>query len=225
MFWAWLAVSVTAGYLCGSVSFAILVTRIRTGNDIRQLGNRNPGTANVGRSLGRGWGALVLLGDVLKCLLPMLAGRALFFSGSDAAAILAVYSIGWAAMAGHCRPVFYGFRGGGGIAVSLPIYFFFVPVEFALSIAAGGLVTFLFVRNVSFRVGRWLPMIFITIAPFLTLAATLTVSVPLGRVARIGGHPWSVLVGVFATTLVLWAFNLRLIVASLSNPQAPIERH
>jgi glycerol-3-phosphate acyltransferase PlsY len=224
MSWAWLAFSVAVGYLFGSINFAILLTRMRTGNDIRQLGNRNPGTPNVGRTLGRGWGALVLLGDVLKCLLPMLAGRLLFFPGSDAASILAVYAIGCAAIAGHCRPVFHGFRGGGGVATSLPVYLFFIPVEFAFSMALGGLVTFLFVRNVSFRVGRWLPMIFITIAPFVALAASLTVSVPLGGIARIGGHPWSVLVGVSATTLVVHAFNIRLTIASLSNPRALTER-
>jgi hypothetical protein len=67
-------------------------------------------------------------------------------------------------------------------------------------------------------------MAFITIAPFLTLAVTLTVSVPLGGIARIGGHPWSILVGVFATTLILWAFNLRLVAASLKNPRTPTER-
>jgi hypothetical protein len=90
--------------------------------------------------------------------------------------------------------------------------------------AVGGLVTFLFVRNVSFRIGRWLPMIFVTIAPFLTLALNFAVSVPLGGVARLGGHPGSVLVGVFATTILLHAFNLRLTIASLSNPAAPTER-
>jgi glycerol-3-phosphate acyltransferase PlsY len=224
MFWTWLAVGVAAGYLCGSVSFAILVTRFHTGEDIRQLGTRNPGTANVGRSLGRGWGTLVLLGDVAKCLLPMLAGRLLVFPGMDPGAILAVYAIGLAAVAGHCRPVFHGFRGGGGVAAALPIYFFFTPVEFALSMAVGGLVTFFFVRNASYRIGRWFPMIAVTIAPFLTLALNFAVSLPLGGIARLGGHPASVLVGVSATTVVLHAFNLRLTIASLSNPAAPTER-
>jgi glycerol-3-phosphate acyltransferase PlsY len=224
MFWTWLALGMAAGYLCGSVNFAILVTRLRTGKDIRELGNRNPGTANVGRTLGRGWGTVVFFGDMAKALLPMLAGRLLFFSGPDPASILATYAIGWAAIAGHCRPLYHGFRGGGGVASSLPIYFFYTPGEFALAMALGALVTFLFVRNVSFRIGRWMPMIFVTIAPFITLPAALFIPEPLGGFAHVGGHAWSEPVGVFATTLILHAFNLPLTIASLTNPRAETER-
>ena len=46
-------------YASGSVNYAIVVTRIVAGKDIRELGNKNPGTANVGRNLGRGWAAVV----------------------------------------------------------------------------------------------------------------------------------------------------------------------
>ncbi len=225
MYAAWLAVGIVGAYLCGSVSFAIILTRALTGQDIRGLGNRNPGTANVGRTLGRGWGALVFMGDMIKSLVPMLAARLLVFTGGDSASILAVYAIGCAAIVGHCRPALHGFRGGGGVASSLPIYFFFTPVEMALSIALGAAVTFLFVRNVAFRVGRWMPMIFVTIAPLLTLILSLTVPVDLTGPLRIGGEPWSVIAGLFATTLLLHGFNLRLTVASLTDPRAQTARH
>jgi glycerol-3-phosphate acyltransferase PlsY len=221
---AWLALLVPAAYLSGSVSYAILVTRGRTGKDIRDLGNKNPGTANVGRTVGRGWGTLVLLLDVLKGLVPMLAARLLFFPGSGSQAILAVFAVGLAAIVGHCLPLLHGFRGGGGVGTSLGVYFFFTPLEFAASMLLGSLVVFLFIRGVQFRLGRWIPIMFVAIAPFLTLAVNLFVSVPLGAHLSLGGHPWSVTVGVFATSIVVLFFNARLLLATLKNPQEATPR-
>jgi acyl-phosphate glycerol 3-phosphate acyltransferase len=205
------AAMIVAGYLSGSVNLAIIVTRLRTGKDIRDLGNANPGTANVGRTLGRGWGALVLLGDVLKGLIPMLAARLLFFGGDGTVDILAVFAVGLAAIVGHCRPVFYGFRGGGGIAASLPVFSFFAPVEFGASMLLGALIVALFVKNVQFRIGRWIPMMFVAIAPFLTAGVNALVAVPLGEGVSIGGHPWAVPAGMLATSLVVFAFNFKLL--------------
>jgi acyl-phosphate glycerol 3-phosphate acyltransferase len=220
----WLVLVAAGAYLLGSVSFAIIVTRLRTGRDIRTLGNRNPGTANVGRTLGRGWGALVLFLDMGKSLLPMLAARLLLFHGHDPLSLLAVYGVGLAAVTGHCKPVFYGFRGGGGIATALPLFFFFTPVEAAASMLLAGLTVLLFLRGFAFSIGRWLPMLFITLTPLAALAASLTVSVRLGGIARIGGHPWSVVAGLAASALLVWGMNLPLILTVLSDPRAPAAR-
>jgi glycerol-3-phosphate acyltransferase PlsY len=225
MFALWLGLSIVGAYLSGSVSYAILITRARTGRDIRDLGNRNPGTANVGRMLGRGWGALVLLLDVLKALVPMLAARILFFPGPESAAILAVYAVGLAAVIGHCRPLFFELRGGGGVAPSLAVFFFFTPLEFGASLLLGALVVLLFVRRAAFRIGRWIPMMSVVVAPFLTAAAMSLPAVGLGGLVPIGGRPWSVLAGVAATSILLTAFNVPMIAGTLAHPREPTSPH
>lgn len=97
-----------AAYLAGSVNAAVLVARSR-GTDIRAQGSGNPGASNVYRTLGTGPAALVYLLDLLKGFLPALAGLAAGGPGLAAAA-------GLAAVVGHCYPVFFGFRGGKGVA-------------------------------------------------------------------------------------------------------------
>jgi acyl phosphate:glycerol-3-phosphate acyltransferase len=229
MRWLLLLGIALAAYLAGSVNWAVLVTRARTGRDIREMGNRNPGTANVGRSVGRGWGALVLLLDIAKALLPMLAARFLLFTGEDASAgedvfsAAAVYVTAIAALSGHCRPVFFGFRGGGGVASSLAALFFFTPLEAAASLLVGGIVV-AFLPRVAFRVGRWLPVVAITAAPFLVLAAQLLGPLPLTGWLGLGGHPWSVPAGVFAVSATVHAFNLRLVRDTLHRPGEKVER-
>jgi acyl-phosphate glycerol 3-phosphate acyltransferase len=215
MGFAWFALMLAVGYLSGSVNYAIIVTRARTGADIRELGNRNAGTANVGRTIGRGWGAMVYFCDFAKALLPLLAARLLFFTDLGPASTLALFAVGMAAIVGHCRPVFFGFRGGGGIATSMPVYLFFIPVEFTASVLLAALLVALFVRHVEFRLGRWVPILFVTIAPFLTLGLNKALSIPLTRRLSIGGHPWSVLVGVLATSVLILIFNTRILRESI----------
>lgn len=204
-------------YLSGSVNYAIILTRARTGADIRQMGNRNAGTANVGRTIGKGWGAVVYFCDFGKALLPMLAARLVIFRDPSPESVLALFAIGMAAIVGHCRPVFHGFRGGAGIATSMPVYLFFIPVEFTVSMLLAALLVALFVRNVEFRLGRWVPILFVTIAPFLTLAANGALAIPLTERLSIGGHPWSVLVGVFATSVLILFFNTHLLQESFAR--------
>ena len=205
---AWAAM-VAAGYLAGSINTAIIVTRLRAGSDIRTMGTMNPGAANVGRNLGRGWGAVVFLGDVLKALLPMLLARLAFFPGGTSLEILAVCSVGLAAITGHCRPLYHGFRGGGGAASSLPVLFFFAPMESLVSIIAAWLAVLLFVRGVRFRLGRWVPMLFLTLAPLLATTTTLLLDVRITPWLAVGGHPWAVPVGMFAASLLVFGFSFK----------------
>lgn len=206
-----------AGYLLGSVNTAIIVTRLRTGKDIRTLGNENPGTANVGRTLGRGWGALVFASDVLKALLPMLAARLLFFRGDSTGEVLAVFAAGIAAVVGHGRPLFFGFRGGGGAASAMPVVFFFAPVEAMASLLLACLLVLVALRGVRFRLGRWIPMIFMAIAPLLGAAVNALVDVPLGAGVSIGGHPWAVFGGMLAAGLVVLWLSFRAIRQALAD--------
>ncbi|MCB2223730.1 MAG: glycerol-3-phosphate acyltransferase, partial [Actinobacteria bacterium] len=71
----WAVAAVVAGYLIGSVDFGVVVPRL-LGVDIYGVGSGNPGTTNVLRSVGKGWAAVVLIGDLLKGLGAAALGAA-----------------------------------------------------------------------------------------------------------------------------------------------------
>ena len=100
-------------YLLGSVSSAILLSKIMGFEDPRSEGSRNPGATNVLRIAGRKAAFLTLVGDFLKGLIPVLIAAALL------ADPLVVALTAFAAFAGHCFPVFFAFRGGKGVATAL----------------------------------------------------------------------------------------------------------
>jgi glycerol-3-phosphate acyltransferase PlsY len=102
-------------YLLGSVSSAIVVCRLAGLPDPRTEGSGNPGATNVLRYGGRKVAAIVLLGDVLKGLIPVMVARLLELQPP----VVAV--IGVAAFIGHLYPVFFGFKGGKGVATSLGV--------------------------------------------------------------------------------------------------------
>ncbi|MCK7583227.1 MAG: glycerol-3-phosphate 1-O-acyltransferase PlsY [Chromatiales bacterium] len=108
---------IIAAYLLGSVSSAIIVCRLMGLPDPRTQGSNNPGATNVLRIGGKKAAAITLLGDSLKGLIPMLIGHALGASP----AVLA--GIGLAAFIGHLYPVFFGFKGGKGVATALGVQF------------------------------------------------------------------------------------------------------
>jgi acyl phosphate:glycerol-3-phosphate acyltransferase len=108
---------IIAAYLLGSVSSAIIVCRLMGLPDPRTQGSNNPGATNVMRIGGKKPAAITLVGDSLKGLIPMLVGHALGVSP----AVLA--GIGLAAFVGHLYPVFFGFKGGKGVATALGVQF------------------------------------------------------------------------------------------------------
>ncbi len=104
---------IASGYLLGSISSAILVCRIMGLSDPRTQGSGNPGATNVLRVGGKKAAAVTLLGDMLKGAIPVLASQLLGMS------IAVVAAVAVAAILGHLFPVFFGFRGGKGVATSL----------------------------------------------------------------------------------------------------------
>ncbi len=106
---------IVGAYLLGSISSAILVCRLMGLPDPRTLGSNNPGATNVLRIGGRKAAAVTLVGDCLKGVLPMLAAHLL----DAGVAVLAATGI--AAFLGHLYPVFFGFRGGKGVATALGV--------------------------------------------------------------------------------------------------------
>ncbi|MFQ5946963.1 MAG: glycerol-3-phosphate acyltransferase [Anaerolineae bacterium] len=121
-----LIASVGLGYLLGSVPFGVLVTRLWRGVDVRSGGSGHTGGLNTIRMAGLLPGLIVAFADMGKAVVAVLIGQALDPSGWGA--VLA----GSAAIAGHCWPVFAGFRGGmgfaSGIAVLLYVRFWSVPI-------------------------------------------------------------------------------------------------
>jgi glycerol-3-phosphate acyltransferase PlsY len=119
----WFGAVPLAGYLVGSTPFGVLIARAR-GVDLRKVGSGNVGATNVVRSVGRTWGYLCFLLDLLKGFLPSLTVGLLLGvctttpSPSRQAVWLAV---GAACVAGHVFPVWLKFRGGKGVATSLGV--------------------------------------------------------------------------------------------------------
>lgn len=207
--WPWAAALAAAAYLYASINWAVIVTRRLKGQDIRKLGTGNPGAANVGRQLGRGWGALVYFLDLSKGLLPLLAGRLLLFRENSPWSAAALTLVGIAAVAGHCRSIFLGFRGGGGISTSMGVFLFLIPVEFMASVLLAFTIAMGLRRRVRFVMGQWTPILFVAITPFLTLALNRVVFVPFGGYWSIGGHPWQLLAGLFFLSLFILAMNIQ----------------
>ncbi len=102
-----------AAYLLGSFSSAITLSKIMGFADPRSEGSNNPGATNVMRIAGKKAAALTLLGDVLKGFAPVLLAQ---FVLQD---IVFVALTGVAAFLGHCYPVYYGFKGGKGVATAI----------------------------------------------------------------------------------------------------------
>ena len=105
---------IVGGYLMGSVSIAIFMSRSLLGGDVRQKGSGNAGATNMARVYGFKAGIITLLGDVLKATVVMLVGRHILGDAGIAAGGLAV-------LVGHCFPAFHHFHGGKGVSVGVAI--------------------------------------------------------------------------------------------------------
>jgi glycerol-3-phosphate acyltransferase PlsY len=120
---------IVAAYLMGSVSSAIIVCGIMGLPDPRGEGSGNPGATNVLRIGGKKAAAIVLLGDSLKGLLPVLIGHLLQMP------LLVLGLAGLAAFLGHLYPVFFRFQGGKGVATFIGVL---LGLHWMLGLAAIG---------------------------------------------------------------------------------------
>jgi glycerol-3-phosphate acyltransferase PlsY len=105
-------------YLVGSIPFGVIVGRLARGIDIRKYGSGNIGFSNVLRVLGPGAAAVVLAGDTLKGLLPVLVGRRLLAAWHVTDVDLALLAVGFAPILGHSFSVFLHFRGGRAVTTT-----------------------------------------------------------------------------------------------------------
>ena len=128
------AALVVVAYLLGSISFAVLIVRLTTGTDIRAEGSGNAGATNVLRSYGRKLAILVALLDVGKGAAAVLLMRLVTADPLWGAAA------GLAAVLGHVFPVFYGFRGGKGVATAVGAFLVLAPLALLSCLAVFVLV-------------------------------------------------------------------------------------
>jgi len=117
----WLYSLPVLAYLLGSISSAVVIARVMGLPDPRETGSKNPGATNILRYGGKTAAVLTLAGDILKGVIAVLVARALT---ADAVIITLC---GFAAFLGHLFPVFFGFRGGKGVATALGVWFALNP--------------------------------------------------------------------------------------------------
>lgn len=132
------ALGALAGYLIGSLSFAVIVSRLFGLADPRSYGSGNPGATNVLRSGHKGAAILTLLFDALKAYIPVLLAR---HWGLDE---VTVTLIGLGAFIGHLWPVFFRFEGGKGVATAAGALLAYDPVMGGLSLAVWLLMAVVF---------------------------------------------------------------------------------
>ena len=110
---------VLAAYLIGSLSFAVIVSKFYGMADPRTYGSGNPGATNVLRSGKKKAAALTLLGDALKGLVAVWLALGLQDTLDLNNGTIAAVAV--AALVGHMWPVFFGFKGGKGVATALGV--------------------------------------------------------------------------------------------------------
>lgn len=128
MIYVCFALAAIIPYLLGGINSAIIVTKIKSGEDIRTLGSGNAGLTNTLRTQGKAAALFVLLGDVLKGVLSVVLVRVAFnlLAGVDvgnpeSGMMWVLFLAGVFAILGHVFPVYYGFKGGKGILVTVSV--------------------------------------------------------------------------------------------------------
>jgi len=108
-----------AAYLIGSLSFAVIVSRVMGLKDPRSYGSKNPGATNVLRSGSKAAAVVTLLLDAFKGWLPVVLVK--WFGGPYGMEDGTMALVGFAAFIGHLWPVFFGFKGGKGVATAIGV--------------------------------------------------------------------------------------------------------
>ena len=144
--------AIALAYLFGSIPFAVLLTRLFEGEDIRRLGTRNPGAANVFREVGQLAGLMVGVLDMFKGVVPVLLAVHLFELGAVGGALA-----GMAAVVGHMLSIFLRFHGGAGLATAIGGIVALLPGPF-VTVAMVGAILALFTRNMGWTGGILLAM-------------------------------------------------------------------
>ena len=152
----WKIVAVLAAYFIGAVNMATIIGAIK-GKNIKNLGSGNPGTMNVMRSIGKGWGALTFAFDCAKGAAFALIGRFAIDGGSTDW----MFILGAVAVLGHIFPIYTKFKGGKGVATTLGMFLVATPIVGPCVLL--GLVIYLLFCKIGF-IGSYLAVTALTIA-------------------------------------------------------------
>ena len=114
----WYIFIILVGYLIGSINLSIVLSR-RKGKDIREQGSGNAGATNTLRTMGKKTAAIVLLFDILKGVVVVLLAKLMSGLAQDPNLFIQLAAI--AVIVGHNFPIYYGFKGGKGVATSLGV--------------------------------------------------------------------------------------------------------
>ena len=139
--------AVVAAYLFGSVNFAVMFTRAFDNSDIREQGSGNAGTTNVMRVSGVVPGLLTFFCDALKGFTACMLGKVLFavvcqtYNYQIFWPLSGAYICGVVCMFGHIFPLFFGFKGGKGVATSVGIFGVCCPITVAVGLTVFAIVT------------------------------------------------------------------------------------
>ena len=145
---------IVGAYLLGSLSSAVVVCKLMGLPDPRTQGSKNPGATNVLRFGGKRAAAIVLAADMLKGFIPVLIAQLLHMQPMILAAT------GVAAFLGHLFPIFFGLRGGKGVATFLGIM---LAMQWMTGLAVVG--TWLMMAKV-FKISSLSALVAATLAPF-----------------------------------------------------------
>lgn len=144
---AYIIVAIIA-YCIGSISFSVIFSKKIGGFDVREKGSKNAGSTNVLRTVGKKAASLTLICDILKGVVAILIAVLIGNIVSDIDKSLLVQVAGIAVVVGHTFPVFFGFRGGKGVATSLGVMFI-INWQIALICLVFAIVLIVITRMVS----------------------------------------------------------------------------
>ncbi|KIL41531.1 hypothetical protein SD70_06585 [Gordoniibacillus kamchatkensis] len=152
-----IAISLLVSYLIGAINFSFLYGKLVRGIDIREHGSGNAGATNTLRVLGKGPGIMVLVLDVLKGVAAVAVGD---WAASPQQGWVPV-ACGLLAIVGHNWPVYFGFRGGKGVATTIGAMAMlaFVPTLIACAIAVAAIAISRFVSLGSLLIVLALPVL------------------------------------------------------------------
>lgn len=162
-FWSFAAIVALAAYLIGSVSFAVIVSRVGAQDDVRRHGSGNAGMTNILRNYGKKMAAFTALGDFGKGIVAVAVGR-MIFTLAGITVLDGGYIAGFFVVLGHLFPLYFGFKGGKGVLVGAVMLAFFdwrvFVIAFALFILSVVLTKWISLGSilgaVSFPITTWL---------------------------------------------------------------------
>lgn len=189
--------AVILSYLFGSIPFGYILAILK-GTNIREHGSGNIGATNVGRILGRKYGIIIFVLDLLKGFvavfsIPVIVSNIKFPTSSDD---LLVTLCGFCAVLGHVFPVYIGFKGGKAVATSFGVFIWLAPIPIAVAF------------------GIW--VLTVVVSRYVSLGSVISSLALIGAIIIFEKGPFGT--GVFLTVLSI-AISILILLKHTSNIQ------